>query len=105
MTIPQSIRPVLTWFVRLLLVASVFETFFLWAPWLSCKPISEISKEHVPVSGIPPDAECYTIEHGRIYFSTHPTISESPISFALATSALILLIALAVWSFYWGKKT
>ena len=104
MTIPKSAKLLIRWFARVLLVVAMFWAFFLWAPWLACKPISEISTENLTVSEIPAYAKCYTIEHGQIYFSARPTISENPILFAFATTALVLLAALTLWSFYWGRN-
>ncbi len=87
----------------MLFFAGMMETFFLWAPWVACKPLSSLMNERVAAPAIPAWAKCYTVEHGSIVFSDHGTVAESPMAFAATTVVLLVFWALAVWAYFWDR--
>ena len=93
----------LIWVARVFFFAGMMETFFLWAPWIACKPLSNVVNERIAVPAVPAWSKCYVVEHGKIVFRDHGTVAESPIAFAATTALLLVLWALVVWSFFWNR--
>jgi hypothetical protein len=78
-------------------------TFFVWAPWLACRPLTDLASQRVVVDQVPTDARCYTVEHGRIHFDSHGTVADDPYRFMATTAILVLLWGLFLWSFRWNS--
>lgn len=87
-------------FVLLCVVAAF--SFFRLAPWIACKPISELPNERIAVAQIPADARCYSINHGQIIFESHGTVAEDTRSFALTVAVYVIAMGLLVWPQLWN---
>jgi hypothetical protein len=85
----------------LICVAASFSFVHL-APWIGCKPISELSKERIAVAEVPADARCYSINHGEIDFHSHGTVAEDTRSFAVNVAAFAIALGLLVWPQLWN---
>src|ERR1044072_6142196 len=100
----RRLKLVLIWAARIFFFAGMMETFFLWAPWIACKPLSDLAKEGLAApSPVPAWAKCYVIEHGSVVFRDHGTVAQSPIAFAATTAILLMFWAFAVWAFFWDR--
>ena len=97
------LKTILIWCARALLMGGLLLVFFVWAPWLGCRPLARLASEKIPAGPVPSDAGCYTIEHGRIYFANHGTVADDPYRFAATTAVLVLLWGLFLWSFRWDN--
>ena len=85
------LKTVLLWSARAVLIGGGLVTFFVWAPWLGCRPLADLVNERISVDRIPADARCYTVEHGKIVFASHGTVADDPYKF-IATTAILVLI-------------
>jgi len=97
MAIFRRIALVLKWPLWLLGCCALPFIFVAWAPWIGCKPISGLAAEYLAAPPVPAGARCYTIEHGRYYFSGHQTVAQNPVPFILLTIAFAACCALASW--------
>ena len=95
------LKTVLLWCARAFLMGGGLLTFFVWAPWLGCRPLADLANERIPVDRIPPDAGCYTVEQGKIVFASHGTVADDPYKFIATTAVLVLIYGLFLWSFRW----
>jgi hypothetical protein len=92
--------------IYVLICAVAAFAFVRIAPWLGCKPLSDLPREHIAVAQIPADARCYTVDHGQIDFSSHGTIAEDTRSFALTVAVFVVATGIAVWPRLWnGLRT
>jgi hypothetical protein len=93
-------RRLLISLMQLALVVGIFLAFFSLTPWLGCRPISELPSGQQLPTPTPPDAVCFTNNHGHIAFHTHGLISQEPLRFAAHVAILIILFGALLWSIW-----
>jgi hypothetical protein len=86
--------------MQLALVGGIFLAFFSLTPWLGCRPISELPSGEQLLTPMPPNAVCFTNNHGHIAFHTHGLISQEPLRFAVHVAILIILFGALLWSIW-----
>src|SRR5262249_47593404 len=52
--------------------------FFYWIPWADCRPLADLPTAEIAVGEIPPEATCYTINHGAVVFHYYRSLNEAP---------------------------
>ena len=93
--------------VQTAVIVARYLDFFVVAPWLSCRPLSELLPRELALA--PPGSGCCNNEHGAISFSTHGTIAQEPLHFALYAGAFLLMWAWLLWAYFrppkfWGRR-
>jgi hypothetical protein len=98
----RIIKSALIGMIYVLICAVAAFAFVRIAPWLDCRPLSDLPGEHIAVARIPAYARCYTVDHGQIDFSSHGTIADDARSFALTVAVFVIAMGLAVWPRLWN---
>jgi hypothetical protein len=98
----KGIKTTLVGSIFVLLCAVCALDFVRLAPWIACKPISELSKKEAVVAQIPASARCYSINHGQIVFHKHGTIAEDTRSFVLRAAVFVIALGLLFCAPLWN---
>jgi hypothetical protein len=102
MSVGKLIKSALIGSVFVLLCVVGAFSFFRLAPWIACKPISELPPERIAAAQIPADARCYSINHGQIVFHSHGTVAEDTRSFAMNAAVYVIAFGLLMWPQLWN---
>jgi hypothetical protein len=60
--------------------------------WILARPISELESSGLNYEAIPPDALTFINNRGSAFFSSHGTIPEDPVGFAIWVGIVLLTI-------------
>ena len=102
MSVGRLIKSALIGSVFVLLCVVLSFSFVRLAPWIACKPIAQLPREHIAVTHIPADARCYSFNHGQIVFHSHGTVAEDTRSFALNATVYVIALGLLLWPQLWN---
>lgn len=83
---------------QLLLVATLFLSFFALTPWLGCQPLDNLPSGERERLTIPANAVCFTNNHNHIAFHEHGLIAAEPYRFAAHMLGFLVSGGLLVWS-------
>lgn len=83
--------------MQIALASVLVLTFFFWAPWIDCRPISELSAVSDQPIEVPPDASCFNVNHGVIQFSSRLPAGDDKVKFFLLTVFLAACFGVLVW--------
>jgi len=96
----------LVYFLRFALLLGVEVALFHWVAWNTCRPLADLRKEGTFGGAIPPEATCYTRDHGIIAFHDFRPYAEDPIPVILTAGLLFCFLACFFWRGFWigGKR-
>jgi hypothetical protein len=83
---------------RIALAIGALISFFLTAPWLNARPLSELPAAYH--AQVPAWANSFTMDHSNLVFHDNGTISQEPTQFALRVGLTLVLVGLFVASVY-----
>jgi hypothetical protein len=87
---------------RIALAVGALLLFFLTAPWLNAKPLSDLPATYH--AQVPTWAKSFTTDHSFLVFHDHGTISEEPVQFALRVGLTLVLLGMFAASLYFPRN-
>jgi hypothetical protein len=91
----------LAYLFRFALLPGVEAALFYWVARNTCRPLADLSTEETFGGAIPPEATCYTRDHGVISFHDFHALAEDPIPAILTAGLLLCFLGLFFWRGFW----
>jgi len=97
---------VLVYLLRFGLLLGVEVALFYWVSRNTCRPLTGLNTEETFGGAIPPEATCYTRDHGTIAFHDFRPLSDDPIPAILTIGFVLCFFGLFFWRGFWigGRK-
>jgi hypothetical protein len=87
---------------RIALGIGVVIAFFVTAPWLNSRSLSDLPAEYR--NQVPAWAKSFTLDHDNLVFNGHGTIRQEPVQFALRLGALLALLGASAASMRFPRQ-
>ena len=93
----------LIYFWRFALFFCAELAFFYWIPSIACRPLAALQTEEVVPGPIPPEATCYTVDHGIVVFRDYRPFEQAPIPYVLTAILALTLLSSFFSPRFWTR--